>query len=276
MRWRVDEADISASQDADTETTAAHMPFPPSRTLPSTSEHAMILRASPPTAHPDQVTAVPSTPKPFDFSFPLSSDHLLHLIQYNVFRAFISIKRTLNTTSVDPTTCPVFGPCLDDTTRYPLNPNIPPSLAPTTLQLTQYHFPWINIIPFPRVRDNLIRREGRFDCWEMWQDLVGGLMGPTAAAWQRGAPVSFSTSVHEHQLSPTILSGSYIDTDEITAGRNGLIIWGEPHDLQSWEATPSFLTKWSWAVEGRKGLIESSNRWRIKRGEEPIQIKHKN
>ncbi|KAH7174063.1 uncharacterized protein B0J16DRAFT_351292 [Fusarium flagelliforme] len=270
MRWRVDEVDSLTSQDADTESTTAHMPLPPSRILPSTSEHAIILRVSPSTAHPGQVKTMPSSPESFDLNFPLPSDHLLHLIQHNVFRAFISIKRTLNTTSVDPTTCPVFGPCLDDTTRYPLNPNIPPSLAPTTLQLTRYHFPWINIIPFPRVRDNLIRREGRFDCWEMWQDLVGGLMSPTAAAWQRGTPVSFSTSIPELQSSPTILSGGYTDTDEVTAGRNGLIIWGEPHDMQSWEATPGFLTKWSWAVEGCQDLIEISNRWRIKRGEEPM------
>ncbi|KAJ4116131.1 hypothetical protein NW768_011103 [Fusarium equiseti] len=268
MRWRVDEFDNFTSQDAGAETTTADMSFPPSGTLPSTSEHSMILRVSSPTAHPDQVTIMPSSTKTFDLHFPLPSDHLLHLIQHNVFRAFISIKRILNTRSFDQTTCPVFGPCLDDTTRYPLNPNIPPSLVPTPLQLTRYHFPWINIIPFPRVRDNLIRREGRFDCWEMWQDLVGGLMSPTAAAWQRGPPVSFSTPVLELQPSPKVLS--YMDTDEVTAGRNGLIIWGEPHDMQNWEATPGFLVKWSWAVEGCKDLIEISNRWRLKRGEDPI------
>ncbi|KAJ4007476.1 hypothetical protein NW752_007544 [Fusarium irregulare] len=274
MRWRVDEDESFTSRDAHTEMTTAHMSFPPSRISPSTSEHTMIHEVLQPTAYSDQVAITSSSPESFDLNFPLSSDHLLHLIQYNVFRAFISIKRTLNTTSVDTKTCPVFGPCLDDTTRHPLNPNIPPSLTPTTLQLTRYHFPWINIIPFPRVRDNLIRRGGRFDCWEMWQDLVGGLMGPTAAAWQRGTPVSFSTPVHEHQMSPTILSGSDTDTDEVTAGRNGLIIWGEPHDMQSWEATPGFLTKWSWAVEGCEDLIEISNRWRNKRGEEAIQVKH--
>lgn len=75
-------------------------------------------------------------------------------------------------------------------------------------------------------------------------------------------------------MSPTILSWSYTDTDEVTAGRNGLIIWGEPHDMQSWEATPGFLTKWSWAVEGCEDLIAISNRWRNKRGEEAIQVKH--
>lgn len=207
-----------------------------------------------------------------NFNFPLPSDHLLHLIQYNVFRAFISIKRTLNTVSSDPTTCPVFGPCLDDTMHCPPSPNIPPSLVPTTLQLTRYHFPWINIIPFPRVRDNLIRREGRFDNWELWQDLVGDLMSSTTADWQRGTPVSFSAPIRGLEQPPILLSGSYVDTDEITTGRNGLIIWGEPHDMQSWEATPGFLVKWAWAVEGCNELVEISNHWRMRRGEEPIRL----
>ncbi|KAJ4209670.1 hypothetical protein NW759_013317 [Fusarium solani] len=271
-RWRVDEADSFASQDIDTDTTTVYKSHPPSRTPPSTTERVTVLRVSPPTAHLDQVITMASTPQPFNLNFPLPSDHLLHLIQYNVFRAFISIKRTLNTVSSDPTTCPVFGPCLDDTTRYPPNPNIPPALAPTTLQLTRYHFPWINIIPFARVRDNLIRREGRFDNWELWQDLVGELMSSTAAAWQRGTPVSFSAPVPKLRQSPTLLSGSYMDTDDVTAGRSGLIIWGEPHDMQNWEATPGFLTKWSWAVEGCEELVEISNRWRMKRGEEPMRL----
>jgi hypothetical protein len=213
-----------------------------------------------------------SSPQTLNFNFPLPSDHLLHLIQYNVFRAFISIKRTLNTVSSDPTTCPVFGPCLDDTMHYPPSPSIPPSLVPTTLQLTRYHFPWINIIPFPRVRDNLIRREGHFDNWELWQDLVGDLMSSTTAPWQRGTPVSFSAAIPGLEQPLMHLSDSYVDTDEITTGRNGLIIWGEPHDMQSWEVTPGFLAKWSWAVEGCDELVEISNRWRMRRGEEPIRL----
>lgn len=224
----------------------------------------MVVRVSPPTAHVHPALAL--TPQPF--TFPLSSDHLLHLIQYNVFRAFVSNKRILNTRLTDPTTCPVSGPCYDDTTLYPPNPDIPPSLAPTTLQQTRYHSIWINIIPFPRVRDNLIRREGRFDQWELLQDLVGELMRSTPAPWQRGTPVTFT--VPEPRRPLPLLSGS--DTDEVTAGRKGLIVWGEPHDMQSWEATPGFLTKWSWAVEGCHELVEISNRWRMKRGEEPVGL----
>jgi hypothetical protein len=266
MRWRFDEID-TISQEKETNTTVYN------RTLSFTNEDTTVVQESLlPVPQPNQIVTVASTPQSFNLYFPLPYDHLLHLIHYNVFRAFISNKRTLNTISLDPTTCPVFGPCLDDTTRYPPSPNIPSSLVPTTLQLTQHHFPWINIIPFARVRDNLIRREGRFDTWELWQDLVGDLMSYTAAPWQRGTPFSFSSPGFEPEQPPALLSDSYIDVDELTVGRNGLIIWGEPQDVQSWEATPGFLTKWSWAVEGCKELVEVSNRWRMRRGEMPMPL----
>lgn len=267
----MDEVDNS-SQDTNTDITTVCISHPPCCSVSATAEQATGFTISQPITHLGQAATTGSAPQQFDFAFPLPSDHVLHLIQYNVFRAFISIKRTLNTVSSDPTTCPVFGPCLDDTMSYPPNPNIPSALAPTTLQLTRYHFPWINIIPFPRLRDNLIRREGHFDNWELWQDLVGNLMGSTRAAWQRNKPVGTSAPVLGLEQSQVRLSGSYVDTDEVTTGRNGLIIWGEPHVMQNWEATPGFLAKWSWAVEGCDDLVESSNRWRIRRGEEPMRV----
>ncbi|KAF5576611.1 hypothetical protein FPCIR_12516 [Fusarium pseudocircinatum] len=267
-RWRVDEVDDNSSQDKDEDSTAVSTNDHASHALPCTTENAVASQPPSSTDQTDQVMTVNSTSQPTNITFPLPSDQLLHLIQFNVYRAFISIKRTINTISLDPTTCPVFGPCLDDTTRYPPNPNIPPSLAPTALQLSQYHFPWINIMPFARFRDNLIRREGRFDNFELWRDMVGDLMSYTAAPWQRGTPFSFSASITETQASRGLMLENYIDTDELTAGRNGLIIWGEPHDMRSWEASPGFLTKWSWAVEG----VEISNRWRTRRGAEPMRL----
>ncbi|KAM0310576.1 hypothetical protein ACHAPQ_012481, partial [Fusarium lateritium] len=246
-RWRVDEVDSVSSQDTDAEVTTICISHTPCHAVPSTTEQVL---SSLPETGLDQVIETGSASQPLDFNFPLPSDQLLHLIQYNVFRAFISIKRTLKTVSSDPTTCPVYGPCLDDTMRCPLNPSIPPSLAPTSLQSTRYHFPWINIFPFPRMRDNFIRREGHFDKWELWQDLVGDLMGSNTAPWQRGTPAGVSAPVVGLKHLQMSSLGKFIDTDEVTAGRSGLIIWGEPHDMQSWEATPGFLAKWSWAVEG--------------------------
>ncbi|KAF4503240.1 hypothetical protein FAGAP_506 [Fusarium agapanthi] len=268
-RWRVDEVDDDSPQDEEKDSTAVSVSNPSSYTPHCTRKDTSAIETLSYTDQTDQIMTIHSTSKPINVNFPLPSDQLLHLIQFNVYRAFISIKRTINTISLDPTTCPVFGPCLDDTTRYPPNPNIPSSLAPTTLQLSQYYFPWINIMPFARLRDNLIRYEGRFDNFELWRDLVGDLMSYTAAPWQRGTPFSFSASTEQPR---GLALDSYVDTDELTAGRNGLIIWGEPHDMQSWEATPGFLTKWSWAVEGCEELVEISNGWRMRRGAEPMRL----
>lgn len=238
-----------------------------------TPERAGVLRGPPPTApvH-DQVFLTPPS-----FIFPLSTDHLLHLVQYNVFRAFVSNKRTLNILltgwtdkPASPTTCPIGGPYRDDTTVYPLNPNIPLALVPTRLQQTRLHSLWINFFPFPRMRDNLVMREGSFDHWELLQDLIGELMSATPARERRGMPHAITVSDPKTMRKIPLTAGR--DEDEITAGRRGLIVWGEPHDMRSWEATPSFLANWPWVMEGCHELVESSNHWRLMRGEEPMRL----
>ncbi|KAJ6191598.1 hypothetical protein N7519_001619 [Penicillium mononematosum] len=251
-RWRLDEPDEGPSQDASSASKGAIPPRPP---------HTHLNVPNPP----------PS------IIFPLSTDHLLHLVQYNVFRAFVSNKRTLNTLLTgwtdkppSPTTCPISGPYRDDTSVYPLNPNIPLSLAPTRLQQTRLHSFWINLFPFPCVRDNLIRREGSFDHWELLQDLIGELMSATPAQKRQGTPLTITVSDPKTMWTPPFTAGR--DEDETTAGRKGLIVWGEPYDMRSWEATPGFLAKWSWAVERCDDLVESTNRWRLMRGEEPIRL----
>ncbi|KAL5331442.1 hypothetical protein ACEPPN_000972 [Leptodophora sp. 'Broadleaf-Isolate-01'] len=216
-----------------------------------------------------------ATVYPPTFVFPLSTDHLLHLIQFNVLRAFISNKRTLNLlltgwTNQPPSTnkCPLSGPYRDDTMVYPLNPNIPFALAPTSLQQTQPHSIWVNFFPFPRIRDNLIMYEGDFDHWELLEDLVGELMSLMPTREKRETPPDKIISGHTPTWTVPLPSGH--DEDEVTSDRKGLIVWGEPHDMKSWEATPGFLAKWAWIVEGCDELIDSTNRWRLTRGEEPV------
>lgn len=161
------------------------------------------------------------------------------------------------------------GPYQDDTTIYPLNPNIPLALAPTRLQQTRLHGLWINLIPFPRVRDNIIKREGNFDHWELLQDLIGELMG---MAPSRNRKDNLTFTVSDPASRPTVPLAAGRDEDEVTAGRRGLVVWGEPHEMQSWEATPGFFAKYAWAVEGCDDIVRSSNRWRLLRGEEPIHF----
>jgi hypothetical protein len=282
-RWRLDEHDVGPSQDASTASKCATATSTSPRwSQPQISASTSIItperavKGPPPTP----VRAQTSLTAP-SFVFPLSTDHLLHLIQYNVFRAFVSNKRTLNTLLTgwtdnppSPTTCPLSGPYRDDTSVYPLNPNIPLSLAPTRLQQTRLHSIWINFFPFPRLRDNLIRREGTFDHWELLQDLIGELMGATPVQRRRGTPFTFTVSDPQTMRTLPLTTGR--DEDEVTAGRKGMIVWGEPYDMRNWEATPGFLANWSWAVEGCDDLVESSNHWsnhwRLMRGEEPIHL----
>lgn len=245
-----------------------------------TQSHAYALQVpQPQESQPDAPVPAQTTLSTPSFRFPLSTDHLLHLVQYNVFRAFVSNKRTLNTLltgwtdNMKPpssTTCPISGPYRDDTSLYPLNPNIPPALSPTRIQQTRLHSYWINLFPFPRVRDNLIMRDGTFDHWELLQDLIGELMSATPTRERQGTPLTITVSDPQPTRLRAATTGR--DEDEVTAGRKGLIIWGEPHDTRSWEVTPGFIARWPWAMEGCDDLIESSNHWRLMRGEEPMRL----
>jgi hypothetical protein len=69
--------------------------------------------------------------------------------------------------------------------------------------------------------------------------------------------------------NPQVLDGDEGNQTE-NYGR-GLILWGEPHIKESWEATPYFFRKWSWVIEGCSELVKISNRWRKGRGQHPLE-----
>ncbi|KAG4443189.1 hypothetical protein IFR05_001331 [Cadophora sp. M221] len=293
MRWHIDELGdcppqdgLSTSKGAITTCTSISPCSPHTHISTSmfTPEHTRVL---PGPSAPSRLTEpIPihgshfqRSLNPPSLNFPLSTDHLLHLVQYNVFRAFVSNKSTLNMLLTgwtdfppSPTTCPISGPYRDDTMVFPLNPNIPFSLFPTRLQQTCLHSFWINLFPFPSLRDNLIRRDGKFDHWELLADLIGELMGSTPFEQRQRTPVAITVSDPQNMSASNLPHPEGSDEDEVTAGRKGLIVWGEPHDMRNWEATPGFIAKWSWAVEGCYDLVESSNHWRLLRGEEPIYL----
>ncbi|ETS01628.1 hypothetical protein M419DRAFT_65673, partial [Trichoderma reesei RUT C-30] len=135
---------------------------------------------------------------------------------------------------------------------------LPESLAPTRLQLSCPHSNWIDVFPFPQMRDNLIRWENYFSHAEFLTDLLGNLISCMTAPPPR-------TSRGSRLLRARAGRNAALD-------RRGFILWGEPFHKDSWEVTPGFLRKWSWAVEGCGELIESTNRWRTARGETPLRM----
>ncbi|KAK6084496.1 hypothetical protein SCUP234_03285 [Seiridium cupressi] len=171
-----------------------------------------------------------------DVFFPLCPDHFITLLQYNALRAS-AVNRTLISgilaTSLD---------CVEETTHivpYPTKPElIPSSLLPTTLQQTVPHGDWIDMFPCPPARDLLIQANGTFDEDDLWADCIGGLY--------EGFP-----------------------DDEIE--RRGIVAWSPPWEITGWEMSEGFVKKWGWLFKGLPGPLEATNRWRMERGEEPLE-----
>jgi hypothetical protein len=155
------------------------------------------------------------------------SDMLLTLIQFNVFRAL-----------VQNTFVSGFGfDWLEGEVISHFNTSskewfCPPALQPTKLQRVVEHHPWIDILPFPELRDNILRQGEDYDdsplCWDL------------------------------------------VELCHVPSGRSGLIVWGESWDPKGWEVTEKFAKNWGWLLRGCTDLLWSTNSWRRKRGERDI------
>lgn len=166
------------------------------------------------------------------------ADHYLRLIQFNTINGFTRNAAALGY-QFDWLICAAVSPFgCDGQNRNPVSAitaAMPSSLIPTSMQLTTRHHPWLDLFPIPRMRDNLLK----------------------------------AASV----LSPEDEQRLFDDVMELGRGKNewaGLLVWGEPWDPQSWEVSVPFLQRWAWLVRGCSEIIESTNRWRRRRGEKLI------
>ncbi|RGP79901.1 hypothetical protein FLONG3_1972 [Fusarium longipes] len=111
---------------------------------------------------------------------------------------------------------------------------LPKVLEPTSVQRTVVHHPWLDIFPFPKFRDNLILAVDAeiLDDDELCEDIA------------------------EANLHNTV--------------KPSLIVWGDASLPHSWEASPMFLKKWGWLLQGCPEMLEATNQWRQSRGERPL------
>jgi hypothetical protein len=227
---------------------------------------------------PDHFSSTISNPESLTDSqtppvnFPLSSDHLIHLIHHNVYRALVSNKTTLSSSTfltrydiAIPITPSTVHLCDGLTVIHLIDEALPLSLHPTTLQMTSPHYSWMNMFPHPSVRDNLIARAGKYDSLDFLNDLLGDLSANTF-----DPPLYSPSSSSKGSKLWSTESDVNFESGDVTAGRNGLIVWGEPWDVGSWEVTPGFVQKWGWILKGSDDIIAASNRWRAMRDEEPL------
>ncbi|KAH7165162.1 hypothetical protein EDB81DRAFT_753945 [Dactylonectria macrodidyma] len=86
----------------------------------------------------------------------------------------------------------------------------PPALQTTSLQAMVVHCPWIDLLPFPRLRDNMLKyMQARL--------------------------------VNDDELCEDLLSA---DDPRGLDRTPSLIVWGGSADPGAWEADPAFLLKW--------------------------------
>ncbi|KAL2061265.1 hypothetical protein VTL71DRAFT_7538 [Oculimacula yallundae] len=161
------------------------------------------------------------------------SDLLLTLIQFNVFRALVSNTSAmgfpfdwLSAEAESPFNTSHSTPI--DLSQYP------PNLQPTALQICIPHHPWIDLFPFPALRDTMLLQGEDFDEDDLCYDLVEICHAPSE--------------------------------------RSGLIVWADAWNPESWEMTEEFARKWGWMLRGCEDLMRSTNFWRRQRGEEDLIV----
>lgn len=162
-----------------------------------------------------------------------TTDNLLTLVQFNLLRSIINNIFVLGLSMELMSEEDILSPFNTLNLGRP-ETSLPPSLRPTMIQRTIAHHPWIDPFPIPTMRDRLLSAAGLYDDAELCNDLLG-VCGP-----RNGDP--------------------------------GLIIWSEPYDPYGYEVTEDFAKKWGWLLSGCQEILESTNYWRGRRGEEPLFV----
>ncbi|KAF2137079.1 uncharacterized protein K452DRAFT_362116 [Aplosporella prunicola CBS 121167] len=166
------------------------------------------------------------------------TDLLLSLVQFNVLRALMqnnaALGFDLGWLACDAES--VFCASATTTTTPPAQPAqpAPPHLRPTPLQLTTPHHPWIDLLPSPAMRNNILALGADYDDTALCAALV-----------EFGA-------------------------DE-PRERAGLVAWGaDPADPAGWEVGEEFARLWGWVVWGAWDVCCATNMWRERRGERKL------
>ncbi|KAI9147164.1 hypothetical protein HJFPF1_13196 [Paramyrothecium foliicola] len=122
-------------------------------------------------------------------------------------------------------------------------PECPEDLRPTTLQKTIFHHPWIDLLPLPQLRDNLLR----------------------ALSLETFDVDEFCVEV----FHPGAAGNGLEDTP-------ALIVWDTTASIRGWEANVPFLKKYGWLLTGCQELLRATNDWRMRRGDKVLKISQQN
>lgn len=72
----------------------------------------------------------------------------------------------------------------------------------------------------------------------------------------------------QDDMCDDICGGLYDGYDDVET--RGLLVWGDPWRLSSWEISAGFAAKWAFLLRGCEDMVRATNVWRESRGEEPL------
>lgn len=157
------------------------------------------------------------------------TDLLLTLIKFNVFRALMANDQALGFANqwLD---WEAISPFFHANNRRcaATEQTCPANLMPTDVQLIVEHHPWIDLLPDPKMRTNILLLGDDYDDTPLCHDIVD---------------------------------------DRHARQSESLIVWGDPCDPESWEIGEDFSRKWATIVQGCHRLFKATNNWRVRRGE---------
>ncbi|KAK2470315.1 hypothetical protein H9L39_17932 [Fusarium oxysporum f. sp. albedinis] len=151
-------------------------------------------------------------------------DHLNILVKVNVLAAFAHNATLLGFNS-QGLCCPKLVSPFNQAGPDVLQPSQPylDWLRPTALQLTVRHHPWIDLIPVPRLRDNIL--------------------------------LSIRKGLHDI----IALAVDILDVQDRGSEAACLIVWGESWNPNGWEISVPFLRKWGGLLEGCSEMLVATN-----------------
>ncbi|KAL6858562.1 hypothetical protein J3F83DRAFT_348625 [Trichoderma novae-zelandiae] len=181
----------------------------------------------------------------------LDSQLLLSVMQFNVIRAVVANAKWIGL-SMDDMGEDIVSPFCHGGSRGSL-PALPPAtggavqprdevqhvplaLQPTALQRQVVHHPWIDLCPQPSLRDALLRRLHDLD---------------------------------EDEFCHHLYLQSHMSDDD---GMIGMVVWGEPWDPASYEISATMVRKWPWLAGECPDIIRTTNYWRARRRERPLEM----
>lgn len=158
---------------------------------------------------------------------------------------------------------------------------IPPAFMPTKMQQEVPHPGWIDLFPSPQLRDNLILAVMEFnvDEDEILEDLIGDIFeamgcGPEEFSKEGsndGSPSDTKAHTRPHVVTAEVKEALKTYTPSSTP-ELGILSWSDPWDISGWEVTERFVSRWAFLLQGCPDVVESANKWRALRGEDPLVV----